>query len=636
MRRHPFAMSLVLRLAIVVIVSTYRPAYAVCGKGACGQPLSGGPKPTATDCVFILHAAVGLVPCDCICDVDSSDDGTPNSTDALKCLDAAVGLPIDLVCPCIIDSFPRRDTCSAFEIITAAGSSLDAGWSGAGHDAAVVEGASIFVEAIRRCGDGGACFVDADCAVGFCELTCDCDCDGGDNECEITGPVGDKHCLVAMNQTCEGAGDCPSGQPCEKFFGPPLPLVAEGTPTCVTTYFQEDISGTLDTGTGATEASASLRSRVHLGIQTAKPCPRCGALSESPEVGDTFSCDGGPRNTKPCTVDAVSPDFGGTSYDCPPNPTTNVSGVGLAIKFRSISTGTRNLDARIACGGSLAALHPSNGGAVCLDTRAACQTNADCMRCTGAPTAACSDNGDCTGNGACVAAPEQPISCGVYCHCGFCDGDPDAPCSSDAECDVGEICEQGAGVTQQLQGNKCSDLVCGLGGEEQCCSSDTPSCANPTARLGKCSTAQYLGCDNNADCSMQAAGTCVLANRPCFENRISRTGEPSPLGSYCIDDPDVGACQSNADCGVGACVDNTFEPTAVALFCIPPTASGAINAAGGIPGPGAVTFKSVVLAYRCGNHVRQGIEECDDGDNENGDGCDELCRSEPPRRRHAP
>ena len=39
------------------------------------------------------------------------------------------------------------------------------------------------------------------------------------------------------------------GGQCVKFFGPPLPLSAEGTPTCITTYFQEDISGTADTAT---------------------------------------------------------------------------------------------------------------------------------------------------------------------------------------------------------------------------------------------------------------------------------------------------------------------------------------------------------------------------------------------------
>jgi len=369
---------------------------------------------------------------------------------------------------------------------------------------------------------------------------------------------------------------------------------------------------------------------VHLGITLAKPCPLCGPLAQNPVVGDTFTCGGGPRNGQTCTVDAVSPEFGGTSSDCPPDSTSTVSGVGLAVKFNSVSTGTRTMDAVLPCGGSLAGLHPSNGGAVCLDTFTPCTSNSDCQRCTGDPTTACTSNTDCTGNGTCAAAPEQPVSCGVYCHCGFCNGDPDAPCFSDAECAVGETCEQGAGATQQLQGNKCTDLTCGLGGFEQCCSSGDANCGvNPTALVGECVDQPFRGCANNQDCTQAGAtGPCNLFNRPCFENQISRTGEASPLGSYCVGDPNETTCTTNADCTVGNCVPDSSEPTTVALFCVPPTASASINAAGGIPGPGAITFKSAIISYRCGNGVTEGVEECDDGNNANGDGCNEICETE--------
>jgi cysteine-rich repeat protein len=95
-----------------------------------------------------------------------------------------------------------------------------------------------------------------------------------------------------------------------------------------------------------------------------------------------------------------------------------------------------------------------------------------------------------------------------------------------------------------------------------------------------------------------------------------------------VDDPAVDTCTSNADCGTGACVDDTAKPSTVALFCVPKTASGAINAAGGIPGPGAITFKGVVFACRCGDGVKGCDEQCDDSNNTNGDGCDQACRTE--------
>jgi hypothetical protein len=626
MRQRRLAMLSALAFIALMVVGASGAADAQCDTPGCGRPLSDGPQPVTTDCLYILQAAVGLVICDpaCFCDVNSSG-GEPKSSDALLCLNAAAGLPGELVCPC--PSPPPSAPCNQFEVVTTFGSTLDAGWNGAGHDAAIVEGASIFLLALRRCGgDGDPCIVNSDCSGETCDLTCDCD--GADTECEVTGPAGDNRCLVNMQTTCEFDTDCPGSETCEKFFGPPLPLSAEGTPTCVTTYFQEDIAGTADTATGGIEVSAFLRSRVQLGIQLAKPCPRCGTLAQNPQVGDVFTCDGGPRNGATCTVGAVSPDFGGTSFDCPPDSQSNVSGVGLAINFASISTGTRSRDAIIPCGGSLAALHPDNGGGVCLDTFEACTTNADCLRCTGAPTTACASNGDCTGNGPCAAAPEQPISCGVYCHCGFCDGDPDAPCNADSDCDVGETCAQGSGASQQLQGNKCTDLTCGLGGAEQCCSNDDPSCANPTAKVGECTLQPFRSCNSNADCLSQNAGACTLFDRPCFENRIERTGSPAPLGSYCIDDPTVAQCCSNDDCTAGDCIEDASEPTTVALFCIPATASASINAAGGIPGPGAISFNAVVLSYRCGNNIQEGIEQCDDGNNVNGDGCDEICRSD--------
>ncbi len=66
----------------------------------CAQPLTSGPSPTATDCLFILKTAVGLTSCSpaCIC----APKGTlpPTATDALFCLKRAVGSPIALNCPC--------------------------------------------------------------------------------------------------------------------------------------------------------------------------------------------------------------------------------------------------------------------------------------------------------------------------------------------------------------------------------------------------------------------------------------------------------------------------------------------------------------------------------------------------------
>jgi hypothetical protein len=517
--------------------------------------------------------------------------------------------------------------CSSGALIALDGSDLDAGWNGAGHDGAIIKGAEVLLGIVKRCSDTDAvCDVDADCAAGTCDLTCNCDSSNeAAAECEITGPIGPKRCLVDINVLCETADDCPGSQSCEAFFGPPLPLSAEGTPTCITSYFQEPISGTSNAVTGETNATALLRSRVHLGIQLAMPCPRCGELSPTLELGDMFTCEGGPNNGAACTVEAISPDFGGVSTECPPDATANVSGQGLIIDFKNVGTGTEEITAELPCGGTLGALQ-----GFCIDDFSVCSDNNDCLRCVDDPTVQCSSDGDCA-TGSCGAAPDQPISCGPFCHCGFCDGDPDQPCFSNAECDAPDECVQTPGTTEQLQGNNCTDLTCGVVNDERCCSSDDGAlCTLPTPKIGSCSEASFRGCGSNSDCAANNAGECLFEDRPCFEDVISRTGSPSPLGSYCVEDEaDFTECTTNADCTTGACVADSSRPQTVALFCIPPTASASINAAGGIPGPGAITFNSAVIVCRCGDGEIGCGEECDDGNDVAGDGCDDGCRLEP-------
>ena len=73
-----------------------------CSLVACGQPTdSGGPRPTASDALFTLRAAVGQASCDRrVCDVD--DSGRTTATDALIILKVAVGGAGSLDCPTVL------------------------------------------------------------------------------------------------------------------------------------------------------------------------------------------------------------------------------------------------------------------------------------------------------------------------------------------------------------------------------------------------------------------------------------------------------------------------------------------------------------------------------------------------------
>ncbi len=86
-------------LLVSAMVAAAAPAHA--DLGDCGQPLSTGADPVATDCLFILRAAVSLETCspECICD-PTGTGGVVASSDALACLQSVVGSTGLLNCSC--------------------------------------------------------------------------------------------------------------------------------------------------------------------------------------------------------------------------------------------------------------------------------------------------------------------------------------------------------------------------------------------------------------------------------------------------------------------------------------------------------------------------------------------------------
>ena len=48
-----------------------------------------------------------------------------------------------------------------------------------------------------------------------------------------------------------------------------------------------------------------------------------------------------------------------------------------------------------------------------------------------------------------------------------------------------------------------------------------------------------------------------------------------------------------------------------------------------LPGPAHPAVYDIAFACRCGDGETACDEQCDDGNNANGDGCDQACRNEP-------
>ncbi|MBI5503725.1 MAG: hypothetical protein HY899_02915 [Deltaproteobacteria bacterium] len=606
-------------LALLAAASLAQPALVAADPMDCGQPASGGAKPTVSDCLAILKSAVGqdvrgCADKPCICDVNG--DGNITAGDALLCLGFSVGWPVLLNCKCTTGA-----ACTSAELTTLIGSDLDSGWTGLGHNADVVIGSTITARTLRRCSDNdAACVKDSDCGSNDCKATCDC---LDDNLCDITGPTHQKHCVTTL-ANCLTNAECPVGVSCVATFGPPLPLSSGGTPACVVTYFDGLLSGTADAGAGTGVMSANLRSRVHLGELLGRPCPRCGTPAQNPQVGQQFTCEGGQTPGAACTVEGVSPNFGGVSHDCAPTTGSNMSGAGLTIRFNEVTTGTTTKTAKLPCKNYSFTSNPLSGTGKCIDDDLACSSNADCRRCTGDPTTACTGEAQCAGKGTCAEAPDQPISCGFWCQCGFCNNNPSLPCFESGDCPQGQTCQVGTGTNNaqnspQQKPNDCASdkNICGMEQDERCAQTLD----------GRCSLQEYRSCNDDSTCQSNGAGVCEFDFRPCFEPRISRTGVPSPLGAYCTDT--LATCTANADCGVGGtCANDTSVPQTVALFCVPQTGSPAINNAAGITGPGAVAVKGFIRVCRCGDGAIGCDEQCDDANTVNGDGCDDYCQDE--------
>lgn len=100
MNRQSITRSLFAVLAFAPLALSLTASAAVAAKGDCGQPLSTGSRPSASDALFVLRAGVGAQQgcTPSVCDVDNS--GRTTAGDALRILKFAVGDPtVVLNCP---------------------------------------------------------------------------------------------------------------------------------------------------------------------------------------------------------------------------------------------------------------------------------------------------------------------------------------------------------------------------------------------------------------------------------------------------------------------------------------------------------------------------------------------------------
>ncbi|HEY2775552.1 MAG TPA: hypothetical protein VGK20_16040 [Candidatus Binatia bacterium] len=478
------------------------------------------------------------------------------------------------------DCAPPR-TCDTTAGICVSLSNLDSGWTGHAHHSDLDDGVitSSFLHCPGPSPVCGQCSVDGiDPTYGSCRCS-------NDNQKICDKPFAND------NTNC-------GGNSCECFFGVPIPLSSAGTPACIVNRYAHDIAGTANVDDGSSEISASLRTRVYLGITTTHPCPICaGTCSNSSTtscevdsdcgsgnhcVQDTPNdgirggiCIGGDNNGQTCDVTGLSPSFparaggvkgsggGGYSLDCMPASNINISGAGLALNVTQ-TTGHVELHANLPCQG---------GNCQCMtctsDPTSPCNSDSEChgANCAISANFTCTSNADCSNLdlGNCSAAAHRctkaaSISCTTNTDCkNYTQGGP---------CNPSTCTTFGGGVAPKPNG--CLDGVCNDNGDgsAQCATGpDDHTCDGLIRANGK----GILSCSTNADCTASDPnnGNCTLIDRrPCFVDPITADG-----------------------------IASTSFPVGASAFCVPPTANPSINAVAGLPGPARVLNQAAGSAY---------------------------------------
>jgi len=301
------------------------------------------------------------------------------------------------------------------------------------------------------------------------------------------------------------------------------------------------------------------------------------------------------------------------------------------------STGECN--AADSCDGSGACLDNfADSGSLCGDAGDEC-TNADACNATGA----CVDNGfvdagtSCgdSSTGECNAADSCDGS--GACLDNFADSGSSCGDSTAEECNAVDSCDGSGACLDNFAdaGSSCGDSTA-----EECNAADScdgsGACLDNFANVGSSCGDTGDECTNADACD--ASGSCIdngfmAAGTSCGDSEDTTCTSPdscdgtgtcapnhSADGTTCR--PSAYSCDATETCSSGSCGDDLEEPDGTVCNDENPLTEGELCTVGvcGCPAEGC--------QFNCGDGSEDALEECDDGNNIDGDGCSSLCTVE--------
>jgi cysteine-rich repeat protein len=404
-------------------------------------------------------------------------------------------------------------------------------------------------------------------------------CDDG----ATNGAPGDP-CRTNCKFACLGAGDCDDQEPCN------------GAETCVShacTPGAPLADGTA-CGTGMICRNQSCGAAV------------CGdGITTAPEECDDSNSNAGDGCENDCSFSCVSTD---AARNCTPadacagqgacNDTTHVCAPGTPLADGT-ACGTGGYCKTGVCTQPVCGNGTVEPGEQCDDGAA-----------NGTPTDGCKTN--------CTFACVNPIA-----DC------PPAPVCEKRSCSVAHVCTPVADPTQDNMACGAPNLICKSGA----CVAPTANCGNGVVEAGEqCdfgagANGPGTGCETNCRFSCTIApNSCPDAN-PCngtetcgavtvggHAGQKCSAGTPLANGTSC--GATVGMICVGGACGASRCGDG-YVDAARGETCEP---------------PGSATCDAMCHTIVCGDGVRAGSEQCDDGNLVALDGCDGACKFEQDHR----